>query len=684
MGAYLSEPIVEKHSADEKGEHMSYGASSMQGWRVNQEDAHNHLLNFDGGKSLFAVYDGHGGHEVAEYCSRYLPDYIKKNENYKCGNYEKALEDSFIGFDAILVDRKVVAELKVIAGSTEDEKEDEEEEVDHLCKEASMPIEQVIAKYNGESNGDENSGEPCKPLMNPALAGLRCTDNSKPISPFLRAKSSSVGEGSSGLNKHIRFNESGEEEKEQVKTKEEINGVVKGEVKENGSSSEHTPTTNITTKTETKTEIVNGTSDTSSEDNKAADTNSTEEKENKDTNGVVSASIKQSGTEMIVTDIKGKGKGKGKGKSSMVKSSSMIIEASGEDILNTQNNKEKKKRTAKEIYDSLQKEHPESDDEVSEDSEDQEFGAESDDSDSDDEEGEEDLEEEDDEEEEEDSEMEDEEDEEGVIEADFTEEPGNDSGCTAVVAMIAGSKLYVANAGDSRCVVCRDGKAYEMSFDHKPEDEIELNRIHEAGGKVTPDGRVNGGLNLSRAIGDHAYKQNKTKALKDQMISSQPDIKVLDLDPAKDSWMILACDGIWNFMTSEEVVEFINPKMEKTPEDKLSGICEELFDACLAPTTEGDGTGCDNMTAVIIKFKPSLATCKDVIQTNGEPASSSSGSSLSTSTQGPQASATSSGSSSGTSSKTSAEAADSSSQDEANSSQEETAEPKPKRVKLDN
>ena len=41
----------------------------------------------------------------------------------------------------------------------------------------------------------------------------------------------------------------------------------------------------------------------------------------------------------------------------------------------------------------------------------------------------------------------------------------------------------------------------EMSFDHKPEDEIELNRIRKAGGKVTPDGRVNGGLNLSRAIG---------------------------------------------------------------------------------------------------------------------------------------------------------------------------------------
>ena len=53
-----------------------------------------------------------------------------------------------------------------------------------------------------------------------------------------------------------------------------------------------------------------------------------------------------------------------------------------------------------------------------------------------------------------------------------------------------------------RCVVCRDGQAVEMSVDHKPEDQVELNRIRKAGGKVTPDGRVNGGLNLSRALGD--------------------------------------------------------------------------------------------------------------------------------------------------------------------------------------
>lgn len=45
------------------------------------------------------------------------------------------------------------------------------------------------------------------------------------------------------------------------------------------------------------------------------------------------------------------------------------------------------------------------------------------------------------------------------------------------------------------------GKAIDMSYDHKPEDEVELARIKNAGGKVTMDGRVNGGLNLSRAIG---------------------------------------------------------------------------------------------------------------------------------------------------------------------------------------
>jgi len=141
-----------------------------------------------------------------------------------------------------------------------------------------------------------------------------------------------------------------------------------------------------------------------------------------------------------------------------------------------------------------------------------------------------------------------------------------------------------------------------------------------AGGKVTPDGRVNGGLNLSRAIGDHAYKKNESLSLPEQMISPQPDIKTLEINPDTDKWMILACDGIWNFMSSQEVVDYINPKIDNTPEEKYSSICEELFDHCLAPDTMGDGTGCDNMTAVIVKFKQDFKDVKDVTEnktTNG-------------------------------------------------------------------
>lgn len=158
-------------------------------------------------------------------------------------------------------------------------------------------------------------------------------------------------------------------------------------------------------------------------------------------------------------------------------------------------------------------------------------------------------------------------------------QPGSDSGTTAVVALIRGKQLIVANAGDSRCVVSERGKAVDMSYDHKPEDELELARIKNAGGKVTMDGRVNGGLNLSRAIGvyefycfsfslspplsfsfkhfvclykinvflglgDHFYKRNKNLPPEEQMISALPDVKVLTLNEEHE-FMVVACDGIW-------------------------------------------------------------------------------------------------------------------------------------------
>lgn len=74
----------------------------MQGWRKNQEDAHIAALDFVPGMSLFAVFDGHGGDEVSAYCSKHFIESLKENKDFKNGNYEKALQDTFVKIDTIL------------------------------------------------------------------------------------------------------------------------------------------------------------------------------------------------------------------------------------------------------------------------------------------------------------------------------------------------------------------------------------------------------------------------------------------------------------------------------------------------------------------------------------------------------------------------------------------------------
>jgi len=99
------------------------------------------------------------------------------------------------------------------------------------------------------------------------------------------------------------------------------------------------------------------------------------------------------------------------------------------------------------------------------------------------------------------------------------------AGCTSVVAVVVGRSLVVANAGDSRAVICRAGGLTEpLSFDHKPLQNREMNRITNAGGFVNQFGRVNGNLNLSRSIGDLKYKQVPGIHPAEQMITAEPDI----------------------------------------------------------------------------------------------------------------------------------------------------------------
>jgi len=177
---------------------------------------------------------------------------------------------------------------------------------------------------------------------------------------------------------------------------------------------------------------------------------------------------------------------------------------------------------------------------------------------------------------------------------DFVNDP---SGCTAVAALITpDGKILVANAGDSRSVLCVNGVAEPMSHDHKPVNRGENNRIVAAGGFVE-FGRVNGNLALSRAIGDFEFKQNKDLSPEAQVVTANPDILTHQIT-AEDEFLILACDGIWDVYSNQQVVDRVRRLLGERK--TLSQVAEQMIDYCLAPDCEWGGVGCDNMTFMIV------------------------------------------------------------------------------------
>lgn len=170
------------------------------------------------------------------------------------------------------------------------------------------------------------------------------------------------------------------------------------------------------------------------------------------------------------------------------------------------------------------------------------------------------------------------------------------AGTTAVVVLIKNGKIYCGNVGDSRAVASVAGQVQQLSFDHKPSNEIETKRIVAAGGWVEFN-RVNGNLALSRALGDFVFKKNEKKPPEEQIVTAYPDVIVKDLT-ADHEFIVLACDGIWDVMTNDEVVDFVRTRIASKMEPEQ--ICEELMTRCLAPDCQMGGLGCDNMTVVLV------------------------------------------------------------------------------------
>ena len=185
--------------------------------------------------------------------------------------------------------------------------------------------------------------------------------------------------------------------------------------------------------------------------------------------------------------------------------------------------------------------------------------------------------------------------------------------------------VYVANCGDSRSVLSRNGKAVDLSEDHTPDDEREVERIEAAGGHVTEEGRINGCLNLSRALGDLRYKTNRTLNAAQQIISGHPDVVKCVLKPIEDQYLILMCDGITGSLTNQETVELVHERISLRQRvssvgsvgsdggesslldvngDLLSRVCGDVCDYCVAPDIDEseDGSGCDNETFMVIRI----------------------------------------------------------------------------------
>ena len=97
------------------------------------------------------------------------------------------------------------------------------------------------------------------------------------------------------------------------------------------------------------------------------------------------------------------------------------------------------------------------------------------------------------------------------------------------------TEIYVANAGDCRAVMCKNGKMLPLSTDHKPNLPSEKQRIQKNGGRVE-NGRINKKIAVSRALGDFEFKTIEPPKeatsdwfLENHMITAVPDIKVVPL-----------------------------------------------------------------------------------------------------------------------------------------------------------
>lgn len=180
-------------------------------------------------------------------------------------------------------------------------------------------------------------------------------------------------------------------------------------------------------------------------------------------------------------------------------------------------------------------------------------------------------------------------------------------GSTACVAAVNfdSREVIAANVGDSRALLIRNGKAIPLTKDHKPEDPIERSRIKDAGGRVIRMGpcyRVDGNLNLSRALGDFNLKANASLPPNKQKVTAFPDCTRTSFVGGPQELLVVACDGIFERCSCQDVADIIWPRLKSGM--VLEQIGKELLHACCAMSVKGQpsGYGTDNETVILVKL----------------------------------------------------------------------------------
>jgi len=202
------------------------------------------------------------------------------------------------------------------------------------------------------------------------------------------------------------------------------------------------------------------------------------------------------------------------------------------------------------------------------------------------------------------------------------------SGATAAVVIIVQSKsktagsvappaveLVAAWAGDSRVVLStKDGVAVELSKDHKASRPDEKKRVQAAGGSVDSKGRVGGDLAVSRAFGDIMHKgaldgdefleligsikeQDAFKLQSGPLICT-PDILRRVVAP-EDEFIVIASDGVWDVMTSEQACLFVRRFLALNNGD-VDAAAKALVKKALVSGTV------DNVSAVVVALNQNI------------------------------------------------------------------------------